>query len=115
IGWWALVFVCASSFRAIKARIQRAPVARPIALRLRSALVTAVVIVLLVTGPLAATRAYQQRHVPAMLDAYAGARQTSIVLSRRTEGGENVIAPDGLWLGHRVGELDMKYLAVEFS
>src|SRR5205814_2037155 len=116
VAWWALVFVAAAASRAVRARIKRQPLARPIRARAIGAGITMVAIAGLPLAPLSILRVYQQYHVPGLFESYARLSRTPLALSRHVSGDQTVITPDDLWAGRRPGDqLTVNYLAVEFS
>jgi hypothetical protein len=113
IVWWALVFLVAWIGRWLLALLRDSTL--PV-LTARNTAITAAALAAIAIGPLILLRLYQQPHVTSLIHGYLNAQRSSLPVSLTRSGDRTLVAPDGLWIGHRAGDpFDVRYLAAEFS
>jgi hypothetical protein len=76
----------------------------------------AIIAIAIVVLPIGVARAYQDRHVPAMLQKYADAPRTPLAIERVAEAGHTLLAVPALWAARdRRAAVDARYVVAEFS
>jgi hypothetical protein len=115
VAWWALVFLMAGLVRSLSARKRRAPLRHPARQRAIGGLATAVAMTAVIALPLWTLRAYQQSHVAALLEALEREPRTPLTLTKKVDGDHVAIVVNDLWSGLKIGDVTVRYLALEFS
>lgn len=116
IAWWSLLFVAVSGAGALG--LARRDWRRLVpTLRQGLGVATVIVVALIATAaPLAAARAYQQRHVPTIINRYVEADRTPLTTTLQpATNGRTLLEIDGVWPSAPTGAVELRYLVAEFG